>query len=241
MGLLPCISRGVDFWMRCKRTGSRMTMKSLNEAGPGDKIPRTAASTCLGWHYSIVLPQEFVQPNILFIWTYHLCQGAAGRINSWQSDKRDDTFLELVWDCVAWSAWQRYFTEPYQNGGGCRGRGNMGSPAQASGGLPFVETLLLYAATSAWPVGSGGFSFPAAYNVPEGTEGTSVAHLSAVWQSVSTLVPEIIWTELAAKWTVGGMGMCLRPLRDFKKGSQVKAGLHAFRGDSHSRKRAIPP
>ena len=77
------------------------------------------------------LPQEFVSKRPVYL-NFPRCPYEVLRTDKYDSMINNDTFLELVWDCVAWSAWQ-YFEVPYQKGGY---REIPGSAAQYSGDFP---------------------------------------------------------------------------------------------------------
>lgn len=94
------------------------------------KIPKNSGKAWLTLFYS--LPQEFVSKRPVYL-NLPRCPYEVLRTDKYDSLIKDDTFLELVWDCVAWSAWQ-YFEIPYQNGSGYREI--PGSPAQYSGDFP---------------------------------------------------------------------------------------------------------
>ena len=91
------------------------------------KIPKNSGKAWLTLFYS--LPQEFVSKRPVYL-NFPRCPYEVLRTDKYDSLIKDDTFLELVWDCVAWSAWQ-YFEIPYQNGSGYREI--PGSAAQYSG------------------------------------------------------------------------------------------------------------
>lgn len=80
------------------------------------KIPKNGGKAWLTLFYS--LPQEFVSKRPVYL-NLPRCPYEVLRTDKYDSLIKDDTFLELVWDCVAWSAWQ-YFEIPYQNGSGYR-------------------------------------------------------------------------------------------------------------------------
>ncbi|MFR4386489.1 MAG: hypothetical protein ACLT31_10675 [Lachnospiraceae bacterium] len=74
------------------------------------KIPKNSGKAWLTLFYS--LPQEFVSKRPVYL-NFPRCPYEVLRTDKYDSLIKDDTFLELVWDCVAWSAWQ-YFEIPYQ-------------------------------------------------------------------------------------------------------------------------------
>ena len=80
------------------------------------KIPKNSGKAWLTLFYS--LPQEFVSKRPVYL-NLPRCPYEVLRTDKYDSLTKDDTFLELVWDCVAWSAWQ-YFEIPYQNESGYR-------------------------------------------------------------------------------------------------------------------------
>lgn len=90
------------------------------------KIPKNSGKAWLTLFYS--LPQEFVSKRPVYL-NLPRCPYEVLRTDKYDSMINNDTFLELVWDCVAWSAWQ-YFEVPYQKGGY---REIPGSAAQYSG------------------------------------------------------------------------------------------------------------
>lgn len=156
------------------------------------------------------------------------------RTDKYDSLIKDDTFLELVWDCVAWSAWQ-YFEIPYQNGSGYREI--PGSPAQYSGDFPLwrLSYSMLPLLRDKFEV--SGFSFQQLYNVPEGTELPWLTY-QQFGNLIGTLVPEIIqeqnWQPMIDEiWNN-------RTLEDFdKRGSQVKLDFMRSWGHSRSRKKTV--
>lgn len=80
----------------------------------------------------ILLPaQEFVSKRPAYL-DFPRCPYEVLRTDKYDSLINNDIFLELVWDCVAWGAWQ-YFEVPYQKGGY---REIPGSAAQYSGDFP---------------------------------------------------------------------------------------------------------
>ena len=180
------------------------------------KIPKNGGKAWLTLFYS--LPQEFVSKRPVYL----------------NSLTKDDTFLELVWDCVAWSAWQ-YFEIPYQNGSGYREI--PGSPAQYSGDFPLwrLSYSMLPLLRDKFEV--SGFSFQQLYNVPEGTELPWLTY-QQFGNLIGTLVPEIIqeqnWQPMIDEiWNN-------RTLEDFdKRGSQVKLDFMRSWGHSRSRKKTV--
>lgn len=74
------------------------------------KIPKNSGKAWLTLFYS--LPQEFVSKRPVYL-NFPRCPYEVLRTDKYDSMINNDTFLELVWDCVAWSAWQ-YFEVPYQ-------------------------------------------------------------------------------------------------------------------------------
>lgn len=127
------------------------------------KIPKNSGKAWLTLFYS--LPQEFVSKRPVYL-NFPRCPYEVLRTDKYDSMINNDTFLELVWDCVAWSAWQ-YFEVPYQKGGY---REIPGSAAQYSGDFPLwrLSYSMLPLLRDKFEV--SGFSFQQLYNVPEGTE-----------------------------------------------------------------------
>lgn len=149
------------------------------------KIPKNGGKAWLTLFYS--LPQEFVSKRPVYL-NLPRCPYEVLRTDKYDSLIKDDTFLELVWDCVAWSAWQ-YFEIPYQNGSGYREI--PGSPAQYSGDFPLwrLSYSMLPLLRDKFEV--SGFSFQQLYNVPEGTELPWLTY-QQFGNLIGTLVPEII-------------------------------------------------
>lgn len=187
------------------------------------KIPKNGGKAWLTLFYS--LPQEFVSKRPVYL-NLPRCPYEVLRTDKYDSLIKDDTFLELVWDCVAWSAWQ-YFEIPYQNGSGYREI--PGSPAQYSGDFPLwrLSYSMLPLLRDKFEV--SGFSFQQLYNVPEGTELPWLTY-QQFGNLIGTLVPEIIqeqnWQPMIDEiWNN-------RTLEDFdKRGSQVKLeekGIDSF-------------
>ena len=149
------------------------------------KIPKNSGKAWLTLFYS--LPQEFVSKRPVYL-NFPRCPYEVLRTDKYDSLIKDDTFLELVWDCVAWSAWQ-YFEIPYQNGSGYREI--PGSAAQYSGDFPLwrLSYSMLPLLRDKFEV--SGFSFQQLYNVPEGTELPWLTY-QQFGNLIGTLVPEII-------------------------------------------------
>lgn len=64
------------------------------------KIPKNGGKAWLTLFYS--LPQEFVSKRPVYL-NLPRCPYEVLRTDKYDSLIKDDTFLELVWDCVAWS------------------------------------------------------------------------------------------------------------------------------------------
>ena len=195
------------------------------------KIPKNSGKAWLTLFYS--LPQEFVSKRPVYL-NLPRCPYEVLRTDKYDSLIKDDTFLELVWDCVAWSAWQ-YFEIPYQNGSGYREI--PGSAAQYSGDFPLwrLSYSMLPLLCDKFEV--SGFSFQQLYNVPEGTELPWLTYQQFA-NLIGTLVPEIIqeqnWQPMIDEiWNN-------RTLEDFdKRGSQVKLDFMRSWGHSRSRKKTV--
>lgn len=195
------------------------------------KIPKNSGKAWLTLFYS--LPQEFVSKRPVYL-NLPRCPYEVLRTDKYDSLIKDDTFLELVWDCVAWSAWQ-YFEIQYQNGSGYREI--PGSAAQYSGDFPLwrLSYSMLPLLRDKFEV--SGFSFQQLYNVPEGTELPWLTY-QQFGNLIGTLVPEIIqeqnWQPMIDEiWNN-------RTLEDFdKRGSQVKLDFMRSWGHSRSRKKTV--
>ncbi|MFR2922419.1 MAG: hypothetical protein ACLTLC_01935, partial [Blautia massiliensis (ex Durand et al. 2017)] len=194
------------------------------------KIPKNSGKAWLTLFYS--LPQEFVSKRPVYL-NFPRCPYEVLRTDKYDSMINNDTFLELVWDCVAWSAWQ-YFEVPYQKGGY---REIPGSAAQYSGDFPLwrLSYSMLPLLRDKFEV--SGFSFQQLYNVPEGTELPWLTYQQFA-NLIGTLVPEIIqeqnWQPMIDEiWNN-------RTLEDFdKRGSQVKLDFMRSWGHSRSRKKTV--
>ena len=194
------------------------------------KIPKNSGKAWLTLFYS--LPQEFVSKRPVYL-NFPRCPYEVLRTDKYDSMINNDTFLELVWDCVAWSAWQ-YFEVPYQKGGY---REIPGSAAQYSGDFPLwrLSYSMLPLLRDKFEV--SGFSFQQLYNVPEGTELPWLTY-QQFGNLIGTLVPEIIqeqnWQPMIDEiWNN-------RTIEDFdKRGSQVKLDFMRSWEHSRSRKKAV--
>lgn len=202
--------------------GEVVDMKS----GQRIKIPKNSGKAWLTLFYC--LPQEFVSKRPAYL-DFPRCPYEVLRTDKYDSLINNDIFLELVWDCVAWGAWQ-YFEVPYQKGGY---REIPGSAAQYSGDFPLwrLSYSMLPLLREKFEV--SGFSFQQLYNVPEGTELPWLTY-QQFGNLIGTLVPEIVreqnWQPVIDEiWNN-------RAIEDFdKRGSQVK--LDFMRSWEHSRSR----
>ena len=156
------------------------------------KIPKNSGKAWLTLFYS--LQQEFVSKRPVYL-NFPRCPYEVLRTDKYDSMINNDTFLELVWDCVAWSAWQ-YFEVPYQKGGY---REIPGWAAEDSGDFQLWRLSYSMHPRLRDKFEVSGFSFQQLYNVPEGTELPWLTY-QQFGNLIGTLVPEIIQEQNCLLW-----------------------------------------
>ena len=140
-----------------------------------------------------------------------------------------DAFLELVWDCYAWSAWQ-FFEVPGKDGY----REIPGSPADYSGDFPLWRLSYAIIPYIREKFETHGLSFQQLFNVPKGV---AIPYLTyqQFGNLIGNLVPMIVqeqnWQPMIDEiWTN-------RDLEDYdERSSQVKTDF--TRKWTHSRSKA---
>lgn len=140
-----------------------------------------------------------------------------------------DAFLELVWDCYAWSAWQ-FFEVPGKDGY----RAIPGSPADYSGDFPLWRLSYAIIPYIREKFEMYGLSFQQLFNIPMGVEVPYFSY-QQFGNLIGNLVPMIIkeqnWQPMIDEiWTN-------RDLKDYdERSSQVKTDF--TRKWTHSRSKA---
>lgn len=188
------------------------------------KIRKDSGRSWLTLFYS--LPRELIEKRPVYL-ELPRCPYEVLRTDKYDGMIESDTFLELVWDCMAWSAWQ-YMEVPYQRGGYHEIPGN---PGNYSGDFPLWRLSYSMLPLLREKYETSGFSFRQLYNMPPGMEVQWLTY-QQFGNLMGTLVPEIIREQ---NWqpVIDEIWNC-RAVEDFDlKNSRVK--MDFMRSWEHSR------
>ena len=127
------------------------------------RIPHASNKRWLTLFYA--MPRELVGKVQTYL-DFPRCPYEVLRTDKYDRLINDDMFLELIWDCTAWAAWQ-YIEVPYVKGGY---REIPGSMLNYSGDFPIWQLCYHMLPLIMKKMEENGFSFQSLANMPRGME-----------------------------------------------------------------------